>query len=75
MPANTSTPPADQDPASPRNQRRGTRPPSSRAIHGLLDWIDEAHYSQRTWARNALFVMVALVVLLWIARMWIGLTE
>jgi hypothetical protein len=44
------------------------RPPSSRAIHGLFDWVDQHHAAQRTWARNRLIAVgllgLALAVLM-----------
>ncbi len=53
-------------------RRRGALPPSRRAIDGVLQWIDEAHASQRTWARNALIGVLAFAGLVWLA-LWLGL--
>jgi signal transduction histidine kinase len=46
--------------------RPGAMPPSRRAINGLLEWVDEAQASQRTWAQRALVVIGTIVVVLWL---------
>lgn len=56
-----------QDKSRPERQS-GVRPPSSRAIRRLFDWIDQHHAEQRTWARNRLIAVgllgLALIILL-----------
>ena len=44
----------------------GTRP-STRAIQGVLQWIDEAEAANGTWARNTLMVLSIFVVLVLLA--------
>ncbi len=48
-------------------RRCGVRWPSDRAVSGVLQWIDEAEASGRTWARNALVVIGLLLAVLWLA--------
>ncbi len=45
-----------QDSSRPE-RRSGVRPPSSRAINGLFDWVDQHHAAQQNWARNKLIVV------------------
>jgi hypothetical protein len=49
-------------------RRCAVRPPSRRAINGLLKWIDDAEAAQRTWARNALVAVCVIAVLAWLAQ-------
>jgi hypothetical protein len=44
-----------------------TMRPSSRAIGAVLEWIDEAHEDQRSWARNSLVVVAVLMGALLVA--------
>ncbi len=48
-------------------KRRGVTWASDRAVSGVLQWIDDAEASGRTWARNALAVIGVLLALLVIA--------
>jgi hypothetical protein len=66
MAMNIFTSSADRAPKSSRVKRRGARPPSRRAIGDLLEWIDDAHTAQRTWARNTLLLVSTIAVLVWV---------
>ena len=48
-------------------KRPGVTRPSRRAIQGVVQWIDEAEITNRTWARNALIVVAVFVALVLLA--------
>ena len=50
-----------------RATSRQVRPPSERAVNGVLQWIAEAQVANRAWARNALSVIACFGALLLLA--------
>jgi hypothetical protein len=54
----------------PTEKRHAAIRCSPRRVQGVLRWIDECHEADRTMYRNALAVVVVLVVLLFLALRW-----